>query len=124
MTPETMDDNIVLAPFWVASGAGSCKYERYNPSSPGNQDQLNDADDNINAWLGFNGFTATHGTLIQWTDAVSAEDSDDKNTFQAFAVTDGTQSYVVFNYEKIDYSSSIGGEDAAVGIFVNSEDSN
>ena len=92
MSPETTDDNIVVAPLFLPSSAGNCQYERYNPSSA-SQSQLEEAEGNVNAWLGFNGFTATHGMLVQWTDAVSAEDSSLKNTFQAFVVTDEDQSY-------------------------------
>jgi len=123
MSPETTDDNIVVAPLFLPSSAGNCKYERYNPSSA-SQSQLEEAEGNVNAWLGFNGFTATHGMLVQWTDAVSAEDSSLKNTFQAFVVTDEDQSYVIFNYDQIDFTTSIDGDSASVGAFVNSEDTN
>lgn len=123
VSPDEVDDNIVIAPYFLSSSSGSCKFERFS----GNRavdDTLADAESDINNFLENGSFTATNGLLVQWTDVKSSEDTSLQNTFQAFVVTDETETYVVFNYDKIEYTTSLEGNSAAVGAFVNSEDTN
>lgn len=118
--PDDVDDNIVVAPYFLPSSAGECAYERFNGIS---NSQLQEASDNVENYIGGN-FEATHGVLATWTDVKSPEDSSMRNTFQGFIVTDQDEAYVIFNYEKIQYTNSIDGDPAAIGAFVNSEDTN
>lgn len=121
--PDDVDDNIVIAPYFLPSSSstpGGCAYERFSDTSIS---QLQEANSNVETYIG-RGFSATNGVLVTWTDVKSSEDSSMKNTFQAFVVTDEDEAYVIFNYDKIQYTTSIDGDTAAIGSFVNSEDTN
>ena len=120
VSPDEVDDNIVLAPYFLPSSSGSVKYERYSSSAAS---QLAEANNNVQNYIE-GSFSATHGVLAQWTEVKSPEDSSLKNTFQAFIVTDESEAYAIFNYDQIQYTTGIDGDTAAVGAFVNSEDTN
>lgn len=111
------DDNIVLAPFWVPSISGQCQHEVFTSSD---SSFFNDAESDISSYIG-ESFSATDGFLVTWTDVVSEADSADKATFQAFFLTDGVNSFVVYNYDKIDFTQALDLEPAEAGIFVSAD---
>jgi len=117
---EDIDDNIVLSPYFLTSLGGKLKWERL--SSPNSE--LTTASDDVNSYDSTANFAATSGLLVTWENVKSAQDTALKNQFQAFLVTDGVSSYVIYNYDKIEFTQSIAGDAPTVGAFAISEDQN
>lgn len=118
-TVTTAGDNMLLAPFFVPTVGGTVQFEVLD-----NTYDYTEPNTNVNSYDSNAVFTATNGVLVTWTDVASETDSSKKNTFQAMIVTDLTTSWIVFNYDEIQYTQSAAGDDADAGLFVNSEDTN
>jgi len=116
-----MDDNINLAGYFLQSTSGNVVYEKFDDAF---SDQLVEASGLIAVSNSELGFVATHGLLVTWTDVKSSEDSSLKNTFQIFLVTDEESTFVIYNYDQIQFTTSAEGDQAQVGVFINSEDTN
>lgn len=111
------DDNIVLAPYWIPSSSGSCQHEVFTSSDSA---YFAVAESDISSYMG-ESFSATDAFLVTWTDVVSAADSNDQATFQAFFLTDGVNAFVVYNYDKIEFTEAVDSEPAEAGIFVSAD---
>jgi len=118
--------NKIVAPYWAdvdtrGSGSGLAYYGERTDSTT-----LNTISSQVNTAFSGAGFTATYGFVATW-DHVGYYSGhvDMLNTFQAVLVTDGSNSYAIFNYldEGMSWetgdasggSGGFGGTEAAAG---------
>ncbi|CAD5213611.1 unnamed protein product [Bursaphelenchus okinawaensis] len=113
---DDLENKNVIAPYYLEATAGNIYWRMDYANS--------ELDRNITRKMrkGFDlrDFRATEFILVTWEDIAGAG-SNGLNTFQLGLATDGSQSYAIFTYSKLDYAYS-GGKFAQIGFWGRGQD--
>lgn len=115
---DEVKDNILIAPLFVKTSGALATVKK-------EEILIADVATSILAHPEYSSvsFTPTNGLLITWEGVSQPADSSKTADFQMYIVTNGLETFAIFNYKTVEFTT-VDSEDARAGVYVESEDVN